>query len=350
MKCGHGWQIFILGWPLMCLDFIATSVIESRDAQLKYGESMKKRLLFIFILMMSCGHLKEAQKYYDSGNYKATLQACRVAIEKDSTDSAAFMLMGQSFYKLGELDSSLGVFNKFLVLQPEDEKCKEMIFNVHNDLADRHFQNKDYRKARAEYETALGLFPGEPHVVEKIGDTFLAAGRQDKAEEQFQLALAAVGDSLSLNDKIAKIEKLKKEAQKYLHAGIANLKKKRFEKAMSNFSRALEIKPDFEDAKYFNYIATGHKLYKKGSKSALWDAIEQYGLASSLRPQTGAPHYFMGLAYNKKDKNEFDNAIRELDTAVQVEPNGQYAKLAGKKSAELKKRQKLLRDFWGKGK
>lgn len=311
---------------------------------------MRKIFLFLFILMMSCGHLKEAQNYYDLGNYKATLQACRVAIENDSTDAAAFMLMGQSFYKLGKMDSSLAAFNKCLALQPDNGKCKEMIFRVHNDIADGYFQKKEFRKARAEYEKALKLFPGEPKVLEKIGDTFFASGRQDKAEEQFQLALAAAGDSLSLNKKIAKIEKLKQEAQNFLHSGLKNLKKKRYKTAIRDFSKALEIKPDFLDAKYFRYIATGHKLYKKGSKSALWDAIEQYGLASALRPNAGAPHYFMGLAYNKKDKNEFDNAIRELDTAVQLEPNGQYAKVAGKKSAELKKRQKLLRDFWGKGK
>ncbi|NOY57765.1 MAG: hypothetical protein GXO75_02370, partial [Calditrichaeota bacterium] len=128
---------------------------------------MRKILLLLLILMMSCGHLKQAQKYYDFGNYKATLQACRVAIEKDTTDAAAFMLMGQSFYKLGELDSSLAAFNRCFVLQPENEKCKEMIFRVHNNFADRHFQKKEYRKARAEYENALKLFPGEPKVMEK---------------------------------------------------------------------------------------------------------------------------------------------------------------------------------------
>lgn len=311
---------------------------------------MKKVFLLLFILIVSCGHLNEAQKYYDLGNYRATVQACRIATAKDSTDAAAYMLMGQSFYKLGELDSSLAPLKKCYILQPENEKCKEMIFRVHLDIGDKLFQQKEYRKARAEYEIALGLLPGEPHAIEKVGDTFLALGRQDDAEMQFRSAMEAAGDSLSLHGKIAKIEEKREKANKYLRAGLSALKKKRYEKAMSNFSRALEIKPDFQDARYFNYIATGHKLYKKGSKSALWDAIEQYGLASSLRPNAGEPHYFMGLAYNKKDKNEFDNAIRELSTAAQIEPEGKYAKLARKKAAELKKRQKLLRDFWGKGK
>ncbi len=304
----------------------------------------------MFILIMSCGHLKEAQKNYDLGNYKATLRACRVAIEKDSTDATAFMLLGQSFYKLGELDSSLIIFNKCFALQPDNRKCKEMIFKVHNDLADRYFQRKDYIKAQEEYENALTLFPGEPHDLEKIGDTFFASGRYDKAEKQFRLALTEGGDSLSLNGKIAELEKSKKEAQIYMHDGMIDLQNKHYKRAIKNFSQALKVKPDFMKARYFNYIATGHQLYKKGSKSALWDAIEQYGLASTLRPHAGAPHYFMGLAYNKKDRNEFDNAIREFETAVKVDPDGEYAKLAKNKAAELRKRQTLLRNFWGKGK
>ena len=126
------------------------------------------------------------------------------------------------------------------------------------------------------------------------------------------------------------------------------LDKKHYEKAKAIFTQALEIKPDFSDAKYSLHIATGLRLYKKGSKAALWGAIMEFGYAAALRPDSAEPHFLSARAYDKKDRNEFDNAIREYELAAEIEPNSELAKKSTKKAKELKARRQKLKEFWGK--
>ena len=95
-------------------------------------------------------------------------------------------------------------------------------------------------------------------------------------------------------------------------------------------------------------MTKGLLYYKKGSVGTIWDAIEQFGLASALYPEKGEPHYHMGLAYHKKDKKEYSEAIREFETAASVEPKGDFAELSVKKAEELKVYRKKMKDFWGK--
>ena len=58
------------------------------------------------------------------------------------------------------------------------------------------------------------------------------------------------------------------------------------------------------------------------------------------------PHYYMGLTYNKKDKNEYTNAIEEMELAVEKEPDSQFGKLAKKELDEIKKRKIKMEKFY----
>jgi len=157
--------------------------------------------------------------------------------------------------------------------------------------------------------------------------------------------LSNSGDAINLEEKIAQIETAKEQAQKYLAAGKIFIQKRQYDKAKKQFLKALELKPDFIEAQYHLHMATGLRLYRKGAKNTLWDAIEEFGYAASIYPQLGEPHYYMAMSYNKKDKNEYDNAISEFELAIQVEPNGKFAGESKKKIIELKTRRKKMREF-----
>ncbi|MCK5740104.1 hypothetical protein KAH55_13010 [bacterium] len=116
---------------------------------------------------------------------------------------------------------------------------------------------------------------------------------------------------------------------------------------MKQLEVALKAKPDHKDAQYYHALSQGALLYLRGSKTQLWDAISEFGTAMTLRPDSGEPHYFMGMAYEKKNRNEFDNAIEEYQTAIQKEPEGWFVKSSQQKIKKLSKTRNVLRKFWG---
>ena len=151
-------------------------------------------------------------------------------------------------------------------------------------------------------------------------------------------------------EKIQKIENSRDESDKLIESGVSLLTRNKYSNAKKVFEKALKIKPDHKEAKYYLLITNGHILFKRGKVGTLWDAIEQYGLASALKPELAGPHYFMGLAYHRKEKKEYENAFREFEQAIRLEPQSEYAKLASEKLKDEQRRKKLLKDFWNKGK
>ncbi len=105
--------------------------------------------------------------------------------------------------------------------------------------------------------------------------------------------------------------------------------------------------PHNKEAKYQFHMAVGHRLYYKGSENALWDAIDNFAAAALLYPDRSEPHYFLGLAYNKKDKDEYANALDELKMAVALQPGSKWANAAQKEFARLDARKRKMDDFWG---
>ena len=117
---------------------------------------------------------------------------------------------------------------------------------------------------------------------------------------------------------------------------------------MESLDQAVKAKPDNKEAKYHSYLANGLFYYKRGSVGKLWDAIENFGLASSIKPEEVEPHFYMADAYIKKDDKDFENAIQEYEEVVRLAPGSELAKESQKKIEKLKAREKLLKEFWNK--
>ena len=304
-----------------------------------------KMSLLILLMCFSCSHLKEAQKSLEMGQYDQTIAMCLTAVNEDSLDYRAWSLLGQAYLAKGNLDSALFAVTRAQETDTTRPEYQESIFEITVRQGDRMMSAGDWRKALERYESALVIYPESPSVVHKIGDAFFAGGQYDRARNEYQKSLTSA-DSTIVAGEIARIDSLAGESRNLVARGMTLLKNGEYESAKSLFEQALEIKPDDVDARYHRHIAWGLRLYKKGSKSALWDAIEEFGYAATLKPHLGEPLYYMGLSYNKKDRNEFDNAIETLEKAVAVESDGPFAQPAAQMATELRLRRKKLRDFW----
>lgn len=301
-------------------------------------------LFLFFIIIGGCTPVKKAREFYNTGQYEQAIIQCRAALATDSTNVTALTMAGQSWLALKQPDSALVYFQKGMSFDSANVFFAEKIALIHVQAGDEMLSAKNYKQAIDKYQLALHYQINVNAIQEKIADAWYQSGSIEKAMQVYSL-IQNSNDSTRISQKIQIIRDLQSTADLYLQTGRDYLKQKKYKAAKQQFFKALEIAPDNFEAKYYFHIASAMPMYRKGSVSSLWDAIAEFGIASAILPDRGEPHYFMAMAYNKKDKNEYSNAISEFELAIQVEPNGQYAAESKRKIAELKARRKKMRDF-----
>ena len=196
-----------------------------------------------------------------------------------------------------------------------------------------------------------------------LGDAYFRKGNADKAEENYQLALAAQKDNVDATLGLAKVSqsrgdtkatlaylsqarevagnspevfykvgvaalslgffddarsdleqamKLKPDEPAYLIAlGAAWLKKPDLFAGEQAFQRALELQPDNAQAQLY----LGYVLYKQKKFSEAKGYLEKTIKADSSAPE---PFYYLGLIL--QEENEDERAIALLEKAIQVSP------------------------------
>lgn len=96
----------------------------------------------------------------------------------------------------------------------------------------------------------------------------------------------------------------------YRH-GVASVQKGDLDRAIQDFTRAIELKPDFVGA----YTRRGVAYRKKGD---LDHAIQDFTAAIRLKPDLPEAHTLRGYAYT--EKGDLDRAIRDFTRAIALKP------------------------------
>ena len=182
-----------------------------------------------------------------------------------------------------------------------------------------------------------------------MGDLYFKLGEFDQATIYYEKLLSIVSDSLA-TVRLSEIKKKTQNAYVLHEQGLNALRKGNFKTAKTLFTKAIKEKSNFKEAQYHLLLAVGSLSYKMATKKSCWDAIEAFGKAAAIRSETAEPHYRMARAYERKDPNEFVNAIEEYEMALRLEPEGPFANECKKKIRELKTRKEKLDKFWGRKK
>ena len=311
---------------------------------------MSKNLIFLlgFILISRCVHLNEAKKAYDAEDYSTTVTLCKQAIAKDSTDTAAYILLAKSYRALDSLDAALKMVKnaeKFgaLIQEVIREKCL-----IYLDMGNKYLSDDNVRMALQNYKSVESLCPENIKALLRIADIYHDLGRLDDARNRYEKITFLQSDSSLVSDKLEDIVNRTNESAVLVEQGVTAYQKKHYITAKTKLEEALRLKSDDKNAQYHLHMAEGHILFKKGSQANLWDAIEAFGKATVIQNDIAEPHYWLARSYEKKDDDEFVNAIDEYEIALKLDPQGARAKSIQKKIIELKKRKERLDKFWGK--
>ena len=132
----------------------------------------------------------------------------------------------------------------------------------------------------------------------------------------------------------------------HVQTGIRATAEHNFNKASNHFHQALELNNKDTTAQYNLLLVEGHILLKKGNKNGLWDAIEKYARAGSLRQTQGEPHYWMAQAYLKLGDTDFDLILESYEKAINLSMGKDLLSQAQKDYNHTLDRKKQLDTFW----
>ncbi len=112
--------------------------------------------------------------------------------------------------------------------------------------------------------------------------------------------------------------------------------------AIKEYKKVLAIDPKNKTARYELLVLEGLSLYKKGSKTALWDAIEIFSKASMVNQEDGVASYWIAKSYEKKDNKDYDLIIEAYEDSLnKILPEKFRLDAQGSKEEAYKKKKDL---------
>ena len=103
------------------------------------------------------------------------------------------------------------------------------------------------------------------------------------------------------------------DAHEHCNRGFAYGKKGDLGRAIADYTKAIDLKPDYAEAYYNRGTAYG----KKGDRDR---AIADYTKATDLKPGDALAYCNRGIAHY--EKGDHDRAVADLTKAIELDPDG----------------------------
>ncbi len=304
--------------------------------------------LGLLLFLNSCGPKKESRIQFDAGNYREAINLLQQELASDSTNADAWQLLGRAYEKVGLLDSAVFAVKKAHTIKSHSGSIRRELARLYILRGKKRREEKAYKTALNDFEAAGELQPNLSEVYYQKALTYLDAGYLDKAESNLKQAAERSKNDPRLVEKQVEIAEKRKEAEQLYQQGKALYDRRKWTQAARILEKAVGIYAEHHEAKYYMHMARGRRLYKKGSVTALWDAITEFGYAANIRPGSPEPLYYMARSYEKKDRNDFSMPVEVYQKVIDVAPDSELARKAKKRIAYLTNLKKKLEKFWGK--
>ena len=262
---------------------------------LKTASSYLWLIAIVSIITTSC-HQSKSSKVTDTSIDSIThisdpamrIVALNKYVKSSPENAQLFILLSKAYNETGKLDSA--VKNANLAIEKDTTQAAWYFY-----LSDLYMEKPSVKNATNILELLAIRQPKNKDVWVKIGELDIKSGKYDESIKNLEAAL--------------KLDRNNPDA--YFWLGYALREQKENDKAIMSFQKAVELKPDYEQA----YVILG-LLYsaKKDPK-----ALEYYSSAIRLNPHDTAAIYDKGKYY--QDIDSFQRAIDEYSKILALDGN-----------------------------
>jgi tetratricopeptide (TPR) repeat protein len=238
--------------------------------------------------------------YKGKGQLDRAIQDHNRAIALQPNKEFFYLCRGIAYGAKGDFDKAIEDYNKSILIEPN--KAEAYIYRGGD-----YGIKKQNDRALADFNKAITLAPRNPKAYLWRGLFYSTLGQAGEAI--FDLIKACeLGDE----DGCEELKKIygitvrnpsvtASEAYACVKRGVELFRKRQYEKAIQEFTKAIDLEP-----RYFNaFYNRGCSYLAKGNHEK---AIEDFSIAIAINPKYGDAFFNRGLAYGKKAQLEKANA------------------------------------------
>ncbi|MYA69015.1 tetratricopeptide repeat protein [Candidatus Poribacteria bacterium] len=252
-------------------------------------------------------HAALGSAYASIHRYAEALDAYKVAVALDSDDEMIHHQIGNVYSKRGEHGAATRHQLRAIAIAPQ-------FAAAHYQLGLLYAHEKRWTDAIRAYRTAYQNDPVLVEALYNLAQASLRAGDAAAAREQmalFQERKAALTPLHQLRGALQRTQGATERAQVLVNIGRFYLKDGHYEKAVSEYQKAIGMDPQSVAA--YNGIGVAYTMLEK-YKAAV--AAQQKALA--LQPDFAKAHAGIGLAYFRQNKTGL--ALKHYRQAVTLDP------------------------------
>ena len=252
-------------------------------------------------------HAALGSAYASTHRYAEALDAYKVAVALDSDDEMIHHQIGNVYSKRGEHAAAVRHQLQALATAPQ-------FAAAHYQLGLLYAHEKRWTDAISAYRTAYQNDPALVQALYNLAQAYLRAGDVAAAREQmalFQERKAALTPLHQLRGTLQRTQGAAERAQVLTNIGRFYLKGGHYEKAVSEYQKAIGMDPRLATA--YNGIGVAYTMLEKYEAAV---AAQQKAL--ELQPNFPKAHAGIGLAYFRQNKAEL--ALKHYRQAVALDP------------------------------
>jgi tetratricopeptide (TPR) repeat protein len=242
--------------------------------------------------------IKAAEEYLKQGSFRYVLTICRRIFETDPDCAVAYMLMGDAFRGLDQVDEMIEAY--------EHATYIDSLFLAPMAKLVEYFHEKNDRDKELQYLEKLdAMSPLNTERKMDIAKIQLELGNGEEAKSTFESVMKMT------TKKVA--EAISEAATKIgtIYAQNNN------PEALTYFRKAIEAFGNNLNKSHMHLFNNLGIMLRKDGK---WqDAIAEYKKAVSISPDDEILYYNMALAYD--DGGEHDNASNSMRNAIRINPD-----------------------------